>query len=251
MTVRVKICGVKSLRDATLCIDAGADALGFVTEYPTPVPWNLRRGEAGALISRLPPFVSSTVVTSGGHARVVEIARATRPAAVQLHGEETLNDVERVLDGLAGDGVRVIKALSIDAGTQRARFEIPDPLEAALSLQESGVHAIVLDSATASRPGGTGVALSWGMAREVRERVSLPVILAGGLDQGNVRDAVRAVRPYAVDVTTGVEASPGRKDPERVRAFIEAAKDGTGGPRGLLVPAPVDGRLGENGEAER
>lgn len=224
MTVRVKICGVKSLHDAQLCIQAGADALGFVTEYPIPVPWNLKRDETRALISKLPPFISSTVVTSGSLTRILEIARDTLPDIIQLHGEEKLSDIERVVDELSGYGIRVIKALSIDVESQRANFEIPDPVEAAHSLQESGIHAILLDSKTRSKPAGTGIPLNWRKAREIGEQTSLPVILAGGLTGENVRTAIKAVKPYAVDVITGVEASPGNKDPDKVMAFIEAAK---------------------------
>lgn len=222
--IRVKICGVKSMYDVILCIDAGADALGFVTEYPVPVPWNIQRDKTRELISKLPPFVSSTVVTSGSLGRILEIARDTLPNVVQLHGEEKLSDVEKAVDALSEDGIRVIKALSIDVDSQRAHFEIPDPVEAAHSLQESGIHAIVLDSRTKSMPAGTGITLSWRIAREIRDEISTPVILAGGLNQDNVRNAIRAVRPYAVDVITGVEAYPGKKDPNKVRAFIEAAK---------------------------
>ena len=220
----MKICGIKSLDDAILCIDAGADAVGFVTEYPLPVPWNLERERTRELISKLPPFVSTIVVTSGSLGKILEIARATVPDVLQLHGEERLADMEKVVEELADDGIKVIKALSIDVDSQRAYFEIPDPVEAAHSLQDSGIHAIILDSRTKSMPAGTGITLSWRIAREIREQISLPVILAGGLNQGNVRDAIRAVRPYAVDVITGVEAYPGKKDPDKVRAFIEAAK---------------------------
>lgn len=220
----MKICGVMNLDDAILCIDAGADALGFVTEYPIPVPWNLHRDKTQDLISKLPPFVSSTVVTSGNLGRILEIARDTLPNAVQLHGEEKLSDVKKAVDELANDRIRVIKALSIDVDSQRAHFEITDPIEAAQSLQESGIHAIVLDSRTKLKPAGTGIPLNWRIAKEIRDEVSIPVILAGGLNQENVGSAIRTVRPYAVDVITSIEAYPGKKDPNKVRAFIEAAK---------------------------
>jgi len=224
LTVRVKVCGITSLDDAMLCVDAGADAVGFVTEYPIPVPWNLDREKTKELISKLPPFVSTTVVTSGSLSKILEIAGATTPDAVQLHGEEGLVDIKRTVEELASEGIKVIKALSIDVDTQRARFEIRDPVEAAHSLEDSGVHAILLDSRSKSMPAGTGIALSWKLAREIREQTSTPVILAGGLNRRNVRDAIRAVRPYAVDVITGVEDYPGKKDPDKVRDFIEAAK---------------------------
>lgn len=227
MKVRVKICGIRSLGDAILCIESGADALGFVTEYPIPVPWNLEREKTREIISMLPPFVSSTVVTSGSLGKILEIARVTAPDAIQLHGEEKLADIEKTVEKLADDGIKVIKALSIDVDSEMAHFEIPDPVEAARSLQDSGIHAIVLDSRTKSMPAGTGLTLSWKIAQEIREQTSLPIILAGGLNQGNVRDAIRAVRPYALDVITGVETHPGKKDPDKVRTFIEVAKSCT------------------------
>lgn len=224
MTVRVKICGIKNLDDAMLCIDAGADVVGFVTEYPISVPWNIDRKMTREIISALPPFISTTVVTSGSLGRILEIARATVPDVIQLHGEERLTEIEKAVEELADYGIKVVKALSIDVDSQRAYFEIQDPVEAAHALQDSGIHAIVLDSRTKSMPAGTGITLSWKVAREIREQISVPVILAGGLDRRNVRDAISAVRPYAVDVITGVEVYPGKKDPDKVRAFIEAAK---------------------------
>jgi phosphoribosylanthranilate isomerase len=229
LTVRVKVCGVKSSDDATICIDAGADALGFVTEYPIPVPWNLAREKTRELVSELPPFVSTVVVTSGSPAKILEIARAVVPDIVQLHGEERLADIRATAKELANEGIKVIKALSIDVHSRRAHFEIQDPVEAARSLENSGVHGIVLDSRSKSMPAGTGITLSWKTAREIREQMSIPLILAGGLNQRNVRDAIRAVRPYAVDVITGVEASPGKKDPDKVKAFIKTAKSSEAG----------------------
>jgi phosphoribosylanthranilate isomerase len=225
MTTRVKICGINSLNDAMLCVDAGVDAVGFVTEYPVPVPWNVGRERTRELISKLPPFVSSTVVTSGNIGKILEIAKDTNPDVIQLHGEEPLTDIEKAVEKLTDDGIRVIKALSIDVDTQRAHFEIPDPIEAAHSLQDLGIQALVLDSRTKSMPAGTGTTLNWGIAREIREATSIPIILAGGLNQWNVRDAIRAVRPYAVDVITGVEAYPGKKDPDKVKAFVKSAKN--------------------------
>jgi phosphoribosylanthranilate isomerase len=224
MTVRVKICGITNLHDALLCIDAGADSLGFVTEYPIPVPWNLKRDKTRMLISKLPPFISSTVVTTGNLNRILEIARETHPDVIQLHGEEKLSDIGKAVDALEEDGIRIIKALSIDVDSNKAYFEVSEPLEAVHALQESGVDAMVLDSRTRSKPAGTGVPLSWKIAREIRDEISIPVILAGGLTRENVGNAIEMVNPYAVDVITGVEASPGDKDPEKVRGFIEAAK---------------------------
>jgi phosphoribosylanthranilate isomerase len=227
LRVRVKICGIKSLEDALTCIEAGADALGFVTEYPITVPWNLNKEMSRKLISKLPPFVSTTVVTSGNVSKILEIAKSTVPNVIQLHGEERLDEIEKVVEELSDKGIKVVKALSIDVDTQKAHFEIPEPLEAARSLQDSGIHAIALDSKTNSMPAGTGTTLSWKIAREIREETPLPIILAGGLNQGNVRAAIKFVRPYAVDVITGVEGYPGKKDPNKVRKFIKIVKSWT------------------------
>lgn len=224
MTVRVKICGITSIDDAMLCIGAGVDAIGFVTEYPIPVPWNLSRKRSRELISKIPPFISTTVVTTGSLSDIFKIAKDTAPNIVQLHGEESINDIEKVVETLSINGIKVIKALSIDIDAQKAHFEISNPIEAAQSLQETGIDALLLDSRTKTMPAGTGRTISWKLAREIKEKTSIPLILAGGLNQSNVRSAISSVRPYAVDVITGVEIVPGIKDPYKVKAFVNAVK---------------------------
>ena len=222
--VKVKICGITCIDDAMLCIETGVDAIGFVTEYPIHVPWNLSRKRSRELISKIPPFISTTIVTSGNLSDICEIAINTAPNIVQLHGEESISDIEKVVDSLSSYGIKVIKALSIDIDAQKAHFEIPNPIEASRSLQDTGIDALLLDSRTKTMPAGTGKTINWKLAREIKEKISIPIILAGGLNHNNVRSAISSVKPYAVDVITGVETTPGRKDPHKVKAFINAVK---------------------------
>lgn len=222
--VRVKLCGMMSEADVAMAEEAGADAVGFVTEYPVPVPWNLTREEAARLVRAASPFVTTVAVVGGTVDEILDIARKVMPNVLQLHGDESLAEILAIIDGLADTGIRVIKALRIDVDTGQARFEKTDPVRAAQVLEGSGIAALIVDSKTASMPAGTGVALDQGVAASVSEAVKIPLILAGGLTAGNVADAVLKVRPYAVDVITGVEREPGVKDKKKMEEFVKAAK---------------------------
>ena len=222
---RAKICGLMSRADIRLCADAGADSLGFVTEYPVPVPWNIPRAQARELVAAVPPFITTTAVVGGPVEDVLAIARTVWPHFLQLHADESLAEIRAVCEGLAGTGTKVLKALRIDIDSGRALFpDTDDPVEASSILAGSGVAGLVVDSKTVSRPAGTGVTLDWGVIRGLSEAVSVPLILAGGLNAGNVGRAIAEVRPYAVDVISGVESEAGVKDPGLVREFIAAVR---------------------------
>ena len=221
---RVKICGLMSRSDVELAVRAGADSLGFVTEYPVPVPWNIPRQKAAELAAGAPPFVTTTAVVGGPVDHVLEIARTVRPHFLQLHGDETLEEIRGVCEGLKETGVKVLKALRIDVDTGRALFSIGDPVEASAVLAESGIAALVVDSKTSSRPAGTGVALDWKVISEISSAIRLPLILAGGLNAQNVARAIEVVRPYGVDVISGVEAEAGVKGERLVLDFVRAAR---------------------------
>lgn len=224
--VRVKICGNTDAEQVRLCAACGADCAGFVVEYPTGVPWNLTREEAAPLVSLVPPMMARAVVTGGEPDKVLAIARFLRPHVVQLHTDNSLAETAAIAAELSGLGIGLIRAVRIDPVTGKASGPIADPLEAVLALEEAQVAAVLLDARTEDMPAGTGVALDWRMARGIREAARLPLILAGGLNPRNVRSAVEQVRPYAVDVITGVEASRRVKSPELVREFIRQAKWG-------------------------
>ena len=222
---RVKICGLMSENDMDMAVSAGADSLGFVTEYFVPVPWNLPRQRSCELVAAAPPFVTTTAVVGGVVEDVIAIARRVKPHFLQLHGDETVEEIKAISEALADTGIKVLKALRINVDTQEAQFSIKDPVEACLVLAESGVAGLVVDSKTTARPAGTGVPLDWRLIRRISTSIRLPLILAGGLTVNNVRAAIETVQPYGVDVISGVERQAGMKDAQLMRDFVKAAKD--------------------------
>ena len=222
---RVKICGITNKDDIDICISAGADALGFVVEYPIPVPWNLKREAARQLMARVPPFVSKVAVVGDDPDEVLSIADFLRPDLVQLHGQEPLKITEQLIFELKSRGIKVIKALRFLDETGELKGDISDPVVLCEKLTDAEIDGVVLDSITASKPAGTGAVFDWDIARRVKKSVPIPVILAGGLNAGNVVRAISEVHPYGVDVITGVENPVGKKDPAKVQTFIIAARD--------------------------
>ncbi len=220
---RVKICGLTNEDDVALCVKAGVHTVGFVVDFPVPVPWNLTKAEAGSLIDKVPPFVSSCVVTGGPVEQTLAVAKVTRPDIVQLHFQETLVEVKELAHLLGLLGIKTIKALRINSDGKCA-FEIPDPAIAAWALAETEISAVVVDSYTTTRPGGTGVTVDLSTFKTIQQGIDLPVILAGGLNSENVLQIIHETNPYAVDVLTGVEKGPGRKDPAKVYRFMQVIK---------------------------
>ncbi|TWJ32717.1 phosphoribosylanthranilate isomerase [Geobacter argillaceus] len=199
---RVKICGITSLDDALAAIDAGADALGFV--FYEKSPRNVNPMQASAIIAKLPPFVQTVGLFVNEEAeRVNWTADFCGLDVIQLHGDEEPDYCPEIRR-------RVIKA-----------FRVKDAASL-ISLRRYSVAGCLLDAWSPAAPGGTGETFNWDLAREAAACGRL--ILAGGLTPDNVRRAVEQVRPYAVDVSSGVEAAPGKKDRDKVREFIRRAK---------------------------
>jgi phosphoribosylanthranilate isomerase len=203
MPVKVKICGITNLPDGMAAADAGADALGFVfyDQSPRTIPVEA----AAALIRQLPPFVMKVgVFVNAPEDLVVRAIRECGLNLLQFHGDET---PEYCLQF----GLMSMKAFRIrDAASLQALL---------------GYHtdAWLLDAYSPDRPGGTGETFNWDLALEA-QGWGRPIFLAGGLTPENIAEAVRRARPYAVDVSSGVEAAPGRKDRAKLSAFIQAAK---------------------------
>jgi len=218
--VRVKVCGLMTERDLEICVDAGVHTLGFVADYPEPVPWNLGRMEAARLVSKVPPYVCTCVVTGGNPDYAAETALRIRPHVLQLHYRETLDDISCVVERLMPEGIRVVKALRIREDGS-CDFEIEDPAEAARALSETGVSGVLVDSFAENMPGGTGISVDLSTFLAVKANSTVPVILAGGLNPGNIGGIIRAARPFAVDVLSGVEIRPGLKDQRKVREFMK------------------------------
>ncbi|MBF8672411.1 phosphoribosylanthranilate isomerase [Pseudomonas putida] len=201
--VRSKICGITRIEDALAAAEAGADAIGFVFYAKSPRAVDVR--QARAIIAELPPFVTTVgLFVNASRCELNEILEVVPLDLLQFHGDETPQDCE-------GYHRPWIKALRVRPG---------DDLEAACRLY-AGARGILLDTYVPGVPGGTGEAFDWSL---VPARLSKPIILAGGLSAGNVGQAIAQVRPYAVDVSGGVEQAKGIKDAAKIEAFMRAVK---------------------------
>lgn len=200
--VRVKICGITKMEDAKLATELGAYAIGF--NFYENSPRCITPFAATDIIRRLPPFIATVgIFVNWSHAPVVALCKALRLSVAQLHGDETPTVVEAVARRLP-----VIKALPIGQGTAAPDFS-----------RYRSASAFLLDSLSAGQYGGTGTTGNWHLARVAAQ--TQRIILAGGLTPENVGEAIRIVRPYAVDVASGVELRPGKKDPAKLRSFFD------------------------------
>jgi phosphoribosylanthranilate isomerase len=201
MNVRIKICGITNLDDARLAVELGADMLGFIffaksrravtRETAAQICRQLDVEKVGVFVNESAPVIQATLAACG-------------LTAIQFHGEEPPAFCRQF-------PVKAIKALRVrDTGSLVAAAEYD-------------VDALLLDTYTDSQHGGTGRTFDWQLAVQAKQ-FGRPIILSGGLTPENVRDAIATVQPYAVDVASGVEQAPGKKDPEKLRRFIEACK---------------------------
>ena len=224
----IKICGTTNLDDANAAVAAGADALGFIFAES---PRRIAPAEARAIIEQLPKSVEKVgVFVNETPARMQEIIAFTGLTAAQLQGEETLQVAEelRKLCSSRRGPLRIFKALGVARGVEGIMREFT---------ATTAIDGVLLDSFAAraaghsegehhTARGGTGKTFDWkraasfvpGLAKRTR------VIIAGGLSPANVEQAIHMLSPWGVDVCSGVEQSPGRKDPERVRAFVQTAR---------------------------
>jgi phosphoribosylanthranilate isomerase len=212
--IKVKICGVRTPEDARKCADAGADALGMLL---APSPRRITVSQAREIAEALPPTVRPVIVMMPSTAdEAITAARAIRPGAIQLQGDESPEMVAEIKKALPG--TCVVKAVHVGEGRE---------MEKALAY-EKVADAILLDTMSPNR-GGSGTTHDWAVSKKIVASVRKPVILAGGLNPENVADAIRAVRPYAVDVASGVEGEGRAKDEALVEAFIVNAKEASDG----------------------
>ena len=201
--VRVKICGITRVEDALAAAAAGADAIGLVFYAKSPRAVDIE--QARAILAALPPFVTTVGLFVDAERSELERILASVPLdLLQFHGDESVQQCEAF-------GRPYIKALRVKAG---------DDIAAQVARYPSA-QGILLDAYVEGVPGGTGEAFDWSL---IPQTLSKLLILAGGLRPDNVAEAVSRVRPYAVDVSGGVEASKGVKDVEKVGAFIRAAR---------------------------
>jgi len=203
MLTKIKICGITNVEDAHAAVDLGADALGFIFVPDTPRYIELQ--DAAQIISKLPPFITKVGVFADVSPEAIsQIVQTCGLNAIQLHGSETPEYCDNI-----GARVRVTIIKSFRVKDRHSLSPIP----------EYRVSAYLLDTYVKGKKGGTGETFNWDLAIKAKQYGR--IIIAGGLTPENVASAVQYVRPYAVDVGSGVEASPGKKDHAKIKAFIE------------------------------
>lgn len=212
---RVKICGNKRLEDALEGVKAGADALGFLVGQVHASSDFISKEAAREIIEKLPPFVSTVLVTHLSSAEeIISLAAFTKVSTVQLHGDSTVDDISFLREKLSN--VKLYKTIHVEDNS-------------AISLAkewDNQVDAILLDTISKSenKVGGTGKTHDWSISAEIVKSLHIPVILAGGLNADNVRAAIEAVRPFAVDANSGTKGADGYKDFARLHSFVQNAK---------------------------
>ncbi len=213
--VKVKICGVRDQHDLRTVVDSGADAAGFlvgqrfVSEDFVDPAW------VAAVVPELPATATPVLVTHlNDHRQILALVKQTKVLTLQLHGEPTVAQVRQLRRELPS-AAKILVALHV----VRGEVERTTDMFAGLA------DALVLDTALpeVGRIGGTGRPHDWQVSRRLTDGSSLPMVLAGGLTPENVAAAIRLVRPWGVDVNSGVEDAAGRKSPERCQAFVEAS----------------------------
>jgi len=211
--VRVKVCGLTDGTDLGVAVEAGADAVGLVSDVAVETPREITAERVRDLAARVPPFVTSVLVTMPDSAAAgAAFAERVGVDAVQVHGDLPPAAVGELRGAFEGD---VLLAADHERAPEYATV----------------ADALVVDSVDEAGAGGTGETHDWERTREVVREFDVPVVLAGGLGPSNVAEAVRTVRPFAVDVASGVEGeTPGRKDHDAVRSFVRRAKRAGSGP---------------------
>lgn len=212
--MKVKICGIRTEKDLQMAIDAGTDAVGFITEVPVDSPRNISIAEAARLIKKVPVFVTSVLVIMPENAeQAIKMINIAKPTAVQIHNALPHSELVKIRE----TGVKLIKTIPV------TKYADPEMLLDLMQELSGIVDAVLLDTALDGKSGGTGVPHNWEISSEVVLKAGMPVILAGGLKPENIRDAIRCVRPYAVDTASGVETD-GRKDEIKIIDFIKNAR---------------------------
>ena len=214
---RIKVCGITNVEDATLAVDAGADALGFI--FVENTPRFVTPEVVAPIVRRLPPFVTAVGVFwdhPAGHVKAVAEACGLR--ALQFHGDETPED----LDGYGLSLIKTVKLPPVGTIEGLPEYRMRDRMEAFRYVGR--VSAILLDSAARWSEGEARQPVEWSIAKQMATHPRYRLILSGGLAPDNVARAISVVRPYAVDVNSGVEARPGKKDAAKMRRFCDEAR---------------------------
>lgn len=206
MKVRAKICGITRAEDGLACAHHGADAIGLV--FYAPSPRHVAIPQAREIARALPPFVTTVALfVDPANDEVETVLRAVRPDVLQFHGDESPEFCRQF-------GVPYLKAVRVKAGLNLVEY----------ATRYRDAQGLLLDAYVEGLAGGTGLSFDWAL---IPTGLPLPVILSGGLDPGNVEAAIRQVKPWAVDVSSGVEAAKGLKDAAKIAAFMQGVRNAT------------------------
>jgi phosphoribosylanthranilate isomerase len=209
MLMRVKICGITNEMEAQMAVSSGADAIGFLIGLNYKTFDEINISDAGRIIARIPPFISTVLVTHRTDVDwVEEICKEIGCTTVQLHGNFLLNQIPSLRDKLPY--LRIVKTVHVNNESA---------IENAITTSDYA-DAVQLDTQSGDLIGGTGITHDWSISCRIVKEVMKPVILSGGLNPKNILSAIHKVLPYAVDVNSGVEDINGKKSPEKVRSFI-------------------------------
>ncbi len=215
---KIKICGLRTLEDAIFAHHAGADALGFVIDVPVTTPRKIGSQAAQLIISKLPPYaITVGVIMPSDIQSILRIIEKTELDAIQIHGNSSAAMIRELKEKCH---IKIIRSVPIAENTN-----VTTAINEIEKYIESGIGAVLLDTKGEENAGGTGQKHDWNKSREIKDSVNCPIILAGGLTPENVGDAIRFVEPYAVDVASGVESSPGRKDYQKITDFIQNVRN--------------------------
>ncbi len=199
---RVKICGITNQKDALCAVAAGADALGFV--FYAKSPRHVSAEQVKRIVAELPPFVTTVgLFVNTAYETIQQTMEITGLNVVQLHGDESPEDCRLIPYPV----IKAVRVKDVDSVAEIGSYH---------------VSALLLDAWNDQQYGGTGESFDWQLAKSLT--ASQPLILAGGLNPGNVAEAIQIVNPYAVDVSSGVEECPGRKDHKKIHDFIQQVK---------------------------
>lgn len=220
----IKICGITSLEDANAAVHAGADAVGFVF---APGPRRVTPEVVRGISKELPPSVEKIGVFVDASAdEIIDTCDLARLSGVQLQGEYSDSDASNLRERLGkfSKSLRIMQVVPYDGDS--ASFARQLQSLAALPVTDDDRSAVLVDTRVGDKVGGTGIPFDWGAAQDAfhQHAANLHLIAAGGLQPENVRQAIQTMRPWGVDVCSGVESIPGRKDHQRVKEFIRAAR---------------------------
>lgn len=240
----LKICGLMRPEDVKMCCRLGVDICGFVTEYPLAVPWNLTKEKCAGLLAcmtdysaykpssaDIPPSethasspAKSCIVTGGKREKILQLALSLRPDYVQLHFQETFQDVEFLLKELSPSGIQVIKTIPLSEKERLEQFGVEEPKECARMLSDAGVSIILVDSRGPSNAAVGGTATNITLYEKIRVNSMCPVMIGGGITAKSCREIKEKVQPDIIDVMTGVEISPGVKSKEQILELIRVIR---------------------------